>query len=370
MTNGKVSTKPKVYRGRRTTSPIRAAGIRKGGATAPYPDEIRVTALQLKQAGGLDEPGILAARAQGQFPHDRSIQRYEQRRRDQGHSQPYKRNGNKPSDKLRGIDLVALALFVQAFPTATGSEKQVFLFNCTGRHRPVPYIMSEKQITEAEQAIGISRKRTAVSTIAGFSHRCLSWREAFWTQHYPFGAQGIPRSCMIDIDEAIIEVAKCNRRFAKCSIHRKEARVAGFGREDGILCLAAISGDNNGFRLCKLYDRSGTTLPIFVEFIQDILAAIGPGTPGNRRCFMMDNLNVHHHPIVLMLILNAGHHFIFRAPYWPKDGPIEYFFNALEGNMRTYMFEMAGRDELIDKILDYFNEVLHFCNYFVHVGFN
>jgi transposase len=44
----------------------------------------------------------------------------------------------------------------------------------------------------------------------------------------------------------------------------------------------------------------------------------------------MDNLLAHHHDATLNAILNAGHRFVFRAPYWPVDGPIEYVFNTIE----------------------------------------
>jgi len=40
---------------------------------------------------------------------------------------------------------------------------------------------------------------------------------------------------------------------------------------------------------------------------------------------MMDNLNVHHDPLIAQMIHHAGHRLVFGAPYWLKDGPIEYF---------------------------------------------
>ena len=54
---------------------------------------------------------------------------------------------------------------------------------------------------------------------------------------------------------------------------------------------------------------------------------------------MLDNLNVHHDQLIQQMITGAGHRWVYRAPYWPKDGPIEYFYNSLESNLRTNAFE-------------------------------
>ena len=45
--------------------------------------------------------------------------------------------------------------------------------------------------------------------------------------------------------------------------------------------------------------------------------------PVRSFCFTMDNLNTHKNPMVLNLITGEGHHYLFRAPYWSVDGPIE-----------------------------------------------
>jgi hypothetical protein len=51
----------------------------------------------------------------------------------------------------------------------------------------------------------------------------------------------------------------------------------------------------------------------------------------------MDNLNIHHNPLVLHLIRQRGHRVVFRAPYRPQDGPIEYVFNTIETGLTAAM---------------------------------
>ena len=95
----------------------------------------------------------------------------------------------------------------------------------------------------------------------------------------------------------------------------------------------AISGENRpgkGDRRYELWEEEGTTYLRFIEFFQRILDEIGPGTPERRRCVMMDNLNAHTNPTVTAMILDAGHQILFRTPYYPVDGPIEYVFNTFQ----------------------------------------
>jgi transposase len=43
-----------------------------------------------------------------------------------------------------------------------------------------------------------------------------------------------------------------------------------------------------------------------------------------RRTFTMDNLLTHRNAAIAQLIMSRGHLVIFRAPYYPVDGAIEY----------------------------------------------
>ena len=62
--------------------------------------------------------------------------------------------------------------------------------------------------------------------------------------------------------------------------------------------MMAISGekataDRVAPRWLMMWTEGGTDVDRFLAFMQQILAEIGVGTPGNRKCFTMDNLISH-----------------------------------------------------------------------------
>jgi hypothetical protein len=100
-------------------------------------------------------------------------------------------------------------------------------------------------------------------------------------------------------------------------------------------------------RFVQLEQRPGTDIHFFYDFIYGITLQIGPGTPGNRRCFTMDNLAAHKHLLaVLNLIMTSGHRFDFQAPYYPVDGPIEYAFHTLQYQVSLRMVEIYNNASL------------------------
>ena len=83
----------------------------------------------------------------------------------------------------------------------------------------------------------------------------------------------------------------------------------------------------------------------------------------------MDNWTWHKHPLVLDLIVQTGHRYVFRAPYNPRDGPIEYVFNTIENALANRMYEIDTEAELVDSIHNIFNSIDSFAPYFHGVGF-
>ena len=64
-----------------------------------------------------------------------------------------------------------------------------------------------------------------------------------------------------------------------------------------------------------------------------------------------------------------GHGIIYRAPYWPEDGPIEYFFNAIERGLQDKFFEINNIQDLEVKMLDIVASFHDFIPFFENVGF-
>jgi len=66
------------------------------------------------------------------------------------------------------------------------------------------------------------------------------------------------------------------------------------------------------------------------------------------------------------LIWAAGHRLVFRAPYYPIDGPIEYVFNTIQGVLRIRMDVITDGPSLINVAIA---AVPSFEPYFVNCGF-
>ena len=141
-------------------------------------------------------------------------------------------------------------------------------------------------------------------------------------------------------------------------------------RDRKLNIIMGISGNDEGDRWYDLWEEGGTTNERFIDFIQRILNDIGPGTPERRYCFTMDNLSAHTNPTILGMIIDAGHRILFRAPYYPVDGPIEYVFNTIQNMLCIFMHEVNDMETLRIKIENIIGSLGTFRNYFIHCGFD
>jgi len=93
------------------------------------------------------------------LPSNRSARRYLTQLEERGHLRPFKPNGNKPSEVLRGIEYLMLAKYIAAFPKAFKSELRAFLWNCFGRFLPIPRFHTNSELYRAECLLLMSRKK-------------------------------------------------------------------------------------------------------------------------------------------------------------------------------------------------------------------
>ena len=95
--------------------------------------------------------------------------------------------------------------------------------------------------------------------------------------------------------------------------------------------MFAISGDNaNCMRWIEIWMNGGTTTIRFYDFIKKISIDLDANFPGQSFLFTMGNLKVHKNPIILSILHNIGHRYVFCAPYWPVNGAVEYVFNTVQ----------------------------------------
>jgi len=129
-----------------------------------------------------------------------------------------------------------------------------------------------------------------------------------------------------------------------------------YGRGEKVNLLLAISGDD-ATPMCwsKQWMEGGTTIERFHTFIERILDDLDQMFPQRSFVFVftLDNLAAHKNPLITNAILNAGHRYVFRAPYWPVDGAVEaveYVFNTIQTQLRIYFNQINDMADLRNRI--------------------
>ena len=70
-----------------------------------------------------------------------------------------------------------------------------------------------------------------------------------------------------------------------------------------------------------------------------------------------------------LLIIMAGRRLDFWAPYYPIDGPIEYFYNTVQGSLRINMANIVDGPSLVDEAIASIGNIQTFEPYFVNCGY-
>lgn len=69
------------------------------------------------------------------------------------------------------------------------------------------------------------------------------------------------------------------------------------------------------------------------------------------------------------IIFLAGHRIVFRAPYYPIDGPIEYVFNTIQGMLRINMDYVTDGPSLVAEVGYAIGNITTFEPYFINCGY-
>ena len=315
----------------------------------------------------LKSPAIERLRKQWKFPALITCQRWIEIFYETGDICPKRATGNKYSQReILGEPLEKLALYRCAFPKATLAECRAYLFNLDPTKDPY----SNSQLHRAEELLGLKRKAASTTADLAYTPGNLRKRELYWTMPPPLGMAGVPIADIIDIDEAGFKLEHTNRKFGKTvtALRCTDEGVYNHGKK--INLLLAISGDPiHNMRWHEMWLEGGTTIVRFQAFIQRILNDLATNFPGRSFVFTMDNLNVHKNPLILNAIHNAGHRYVFRSPYWPVDGAVEYVFNTIQTRLQVYFNKLRTIGELRNRLNLIIGAIPSFRKYFRHVGF-
>lgn len=351
------------------------AGAR--GGTNGYPEWARLYFLRLvcdanwNVVNQLYDQHSGNAAAQGaEFPHRETIRLWAERMRTSGHSRAFVRQGNNRATAIRGEEMIRLALWKRMFPRSTAHETNAFLWNSSPHPVGARRLYSTSQISAAEDRLGLSFKVSATTARQAMLPVNIQKRWNFWHLPYPFGIANIAREDLIDLDEAAVFLETVNRSRGKSYIGTRCREIGNYGHSTKFTLVMAISADpNDGRRFHTLEQRAGTGNAEFAAFIQDVLNGIGFGSVARRRCFIMDNLVSHHSAAIRQMIVTAGHRMVFRAPYYPVDGPIEFVFNTIEQRLSDYQYVVLDGNSLRQAVNTIITTMDHFEEYFIHCGY-
>jgi len=274
------------------------------GTGEPYSHEFRQFVMSVRNLGLSNHAIFEDHRHQHLYPSLRTERRWDLFERLYGTYRACKRSGNNRATVLRDYNLFYLAFYRVAFPKATAAEINAFLYRVNyGAWNFRFYSCS--QITKAEDRIQLTRKRG--STTAWHALRPINQakRWVYWNMPYPYGIADIRREDLIDLDECGICFITADRHIGKAVIGERVKQAGNYQKGEKYNLLLAVSGSVQAERWAHIWLVGGTTNDRMIDFIQDILNDIGPGSPQRRRCFIMDNLNSHHSRQMAALIYNG-----------------------------------------------------------------
>jgi len=175
---------------------------------------------------------------------------------------------------------------------------------------------------------------------------------------------------IININEAGFFLEHLDGKFGKTISSMRCSQNGVHRHGEKVNILIAICGDNVGqMHWHEQWMEGGMTIERFFNFIDHIIDDLDQNHPGRLFVFTMDNLSAHKNPLVTNRILMAGHRYVFRAPYWPVDGAVEYVFNAIQSKLRIYFNRLETMDDLRNRINLTVGGIFSFYRYFEHVGF-
>lgn len=308
------------------------------------------------------------------LPNNDTIRRWRRQEEELGHFRACVRNGNgSHGPRLRGVDLILLAIFRSVYPKSTAAEVNAFLYEANYGNVNFRFY-TNSQITEAEQFIGLTRKKGSTTAYQAYLEVNLRKRWVYWNLPYPLGIANHSASLIIDLDECGIFLESTDRQHGKAYSGVRVEAPGPYSKTDKWNMAMAICGENGGpgrpsRRWNRMWLDGGTTTERVVNFVHDILQDIGPARPGNFFIFTWDNLNSHKSEAVVALINAYGHGVTYRAPYYACDGAIEYFFNSLQSMLRARMHSITDGPSLRNAVNQSIQSVNDFSTYFRKVGF-
>jgi transposase len=327
------------------------------------------------EIGGIDNL-LTYLRERDIYPSPQTEARWRELDDQLGHMRRCRRNGNSFATRLRGADLIFLALYRVVYPKAAISEINGFLYR-QNYGDPSWRFYHPSQISKAESLIGLSRKAGSTTAYQAFLPINIQLRWEYFNLPFPMGIADVRRSKVVDLDQCGIFVETANRGHGKAFVGLRVREPGPYTKTEKANLMLAICGEDEtpghpgspGRRWSEIWLEGGTTIEKMMGFVAAIIEDLGEATPDNFYVFTMDNLSAHKNPGVTALIHAAGHGVVYRAPYYAVDGAIEYVFNTLQALLRNRLYQIRTLEDLVLAIHQSIGNMHNFAEYFRNVGF-
>ena len=159
----------------------------------------------------------------------------------------------------------------------------------------------------------------------------------------------------MDIDECGYGLNSHNHSFGKVTREKRCNACSKYKHgHGGVNLLIAILGDERVGHSFSFHSicctNGGVDLFCFYDFMLELCDWLVENCPGHEFLIMMDNLNIHKHPMIMHLMYFCRHHVVFRAPYWSCDGSIEYVFNTIQTRLQSVCIGVDHKFALVNKL--------------------
>jgi len=241
--------------------------------------------------------------------------------------------------------------------------------------------------------MNITKKKASTEAYQAFNRINRLKAEWFWSQPPPLGVVSVWIYMLIDFDEMGIGLEQVQVSHGRSHSSLRVRKVGHYTKDTKISVIMAVEPgdprlpphvDGSKERPRRWYlirPVTGTTALDTRNFLNTILTNLennpAPSGVDNHRVILCDNLNSHKSPIVTHVVEQCPSpnrfQLVYRPPYQPKYGPIEYVFAEIGKQLEKIVqltWNTARLEVEIARIADNLGMDGKFHNTFVHCGYS
>ena len=235
--------------------------------------------------------------------------------------------------------------------------------NCRLKDREISQMMKDKFNMET---------MLHPTTILNYRHNIMpkmgleKWTVKLLTKRDPYSNTEENKDRRIQVMKELNKWRKVNRVFVYIDethfdFHRNWGRGKAPAGEkalcEGKLNLVSMSAitaiSNDGPKLCHVHVKETITADKFLEFFEELLILYGD----QECCFFLDNAGVHRKEDILQAAYRRNQVVLFNAPYSSEMNPIEFFFSAWKGRIKSKITAVRSTDEIKSLVCESFRSI-------------